>query len=135
MLGVDFDFNPVDRSKLFGQLLVDDIQLDNSSRGDKEPDQLGLIAGGYLVDIVRQTDLRVEYQRVSNWTFNQIHERNRYLNDSRPIGGALGNDYDLSRLEIIRWWNDRLHSSLKLSYYRLGEGRIEAAWTQPWVDA
>jgi len=135
MVGFDFDIVPVDRCRLYGQLLVDDIQLDNQNRGDKEPDQLGITAGGYLADLVPQLDLQIEYQRVSNWTFNQMHDRNRYLNDGRPIGAALGNDYDRGQLKLIRWWGGQLKSILNLSYYRQGEGRIDAEWTQPWVDA
>jgi hypothetical protein len=87
-----------------------------------------------MTDVVAHTDLEFQYERVNNWTFNQMHARNRYLNDGRPIGSALGNDYDLTSLRVIRWVRSDLQSSLKLSYYRQGEGRIDAPWTEPWVE-
>ncbi len=135
MVGFDFDVCPADGVQLYAQVLVDDIQLDNQSLGDQEPDQFGLLAGGYLTDMMSQVDLEVRYQRVTNWTFNQIHERNRYLNHGEPIGAVLGNDYDQISLKLMRWWEQLFAISLKLDYLRRGEGRIDAEWTQPWVDA
>lgn len=135
MVGFDFDINPTAGIQLYGQMLVDDIQLDNQSRGDKEPDQTGIVTGGYLTDILPQTDLELQYQRVSNWTFNQMYPRNRYLNDGAPVGDVLGNDYDQVSLKLTRWWEQQFAVSLNLSYLRQGEGRIDAEWTQPWIDA
>jgi hypothetical protein len=134
MVGFDFDVQPRNGLLLWGQMLVDDIQLDNQRQGDQEPDQFGLLVGGYVSDALRQTDLKFEYERVTNWTFNQMHARNRYLNDGRPIGSALGNDYDLTALSIIHWLKSDLQASLNYSYYRQGEGRIDAPFTQPWLD-
>jgi hypothetical protein len=134
MVGFDFDLQPGSGVLIYGQFLVDDLQVDNKTRGDQEPDQLGILGGGYLAGLLPQTDLQVEYQNVSNWTFNQLHERNRYLNDGRPIGAALGNDYDLAALKLIRWWSRFFQSSLRFSYYRQGEGRIDAPWTAAWIE-
>jgi hypothetical protein len=108
--------------------------LDDQSRADQEPDQYGLLLGGYLADLLPNTDIECEYERVTNWTFNQMHEQNRYLNDGRPIGTVLGNDYDLASVTVIHWWRDLLQSNLMFSYYRQGEGHIDTPWTEPWVE-
>ena len=134
IVGFDFDVQPRDGFLLWGQLLVDDVQIDDATQGDQEPDQLAFLVGGYAADVIRQTDIRFEYERVSNWTFNQMHARNRYLNDGRPIGSALGNDYDLTSLAIIHWLQSDLQTSLQFGYRRQGEGRIDAPFTQPWFD-
>ncbi|MEW5796789.1 MAG: capsule assembly Wzi family protein [Candidatus Zixiibacteriota bacterium] len=134
IVGFDFDAQPVEGLLVYGQLLIDDLQIDNKTRSDQEPAQLGILAGGYLADALVSTDLQFEYERVSNWTFNQMHARNRYLNDGRPIGSAQGNDYDMTTLRVIRWWREQLQTSLRFSYYRQGEGRVEADWTQPWTE-
>ena len=133
MVGLDFDFQS-GRMLLYGQFLIDDLQVDNQRQGDQEPDQIGVLGGGYWPSFIDKTDLKLEYERVSNWTFNQMHDWNRYLNDGRPIGDAIGNDYDRAVLEVIRWWQPRLNSTLHLSYTRRGEGRIEADFSQPWLD-
>jgi len=135
IVGFDFDIQPLTGLKTYGQLVLDDIQLDNKSRGDREPDEYGVLVGGYLADLWANTDIRFEYQRVTNWTFNQMHARNRYLNDGHPIGSVAGNDYDLAEVSLIYWWRELLQSSISLSYGRQGEGRIDAPWTQPWVES
>ena len=135
LVGFDFDTQLPSRLSLYGQLVLDDIQLDKKSSTDREPDQYGLIAGGYMADLWSNTDLQFEYERVTNWTFNQMHERNRFLNDGKPIGSVAGNDYDLASVKVIHWWRELFQSSLKLSYGRQGQGRIDAPWTQPWVES
>jgi capsule assembly protein Wzi len=134
MVGFDFSFKPKVGVKIYGQVLVDDLQLDNKVESDKEPDQIGLLGGGYFADVIANTDVRLEYSRVSNWTFNQRFARNRYLNDDRPIGGAPGNDYDLFELSIIGWPRQYFSVSANISYRRQGEGRVNADWTMPWLD-
>ena len=134
MVGLDFDYRPHDGIKLYGQWLVDDLQVDDETASDREPDQFGLVLGGYFADLLPQTDLRLEYTGVTNWTFNQMHERNRYLNDGDPIGAVRGNDYDELRLSLIRWFRPQLAASLDLGYYRQGEGRVSSEWSAPWVD-
>ncbi len=133
-VGFDFSFKPKAGVKIYGQVLVDDLQFDDKVESDKEPDQIGVLGGGYFADVIKNTDVRLEYSRVSNWTFNQRLERNRYLNDSEPIGGAWGNDYDLMELSVIRWFREYLSVSANLSYWRQGEGRVNAEWTMPWLD-
>ncbi|MCP4684434.1 MAG: capsule assembly Wzi family protein [bacterium] len=134
MVGFDFSFKPKAGIKLYGQVLVDDLQFDSRVESDKEPDQLGIVSGGYFADVIENTDVRLEYSRVSNWTFNQRFERNRYLNDGTPVGSALGNDYDRIELAVIRWLQDFLSVSANLSYWRQGEGRVDAEWTMPWLE-
>jgi len=133
-VGFDFSFKPKAGVKVYGQVLVDDLQLDDKVESDREPDQLGILGGVYLADLIDNTDIRLEYSRVSNWTFNQRFARNRYTNDGLPIGSAAGNDYDLLDLSVIRWLRDCLAVSANLSYRRQGEGRIEAEWTMPWLE-
>jgi hypothetical protein len=134
-VGFDFDTQPLSRLSLYGQLVLDDIQLDKKSQSDQEPDQYGLLFGGYLADLWTGTDIQFEYERVTNWTFNQMHERNRYLNDGHPIGSVLGNDYDFTSLKLIHWWRELLQSNFTFSYCRQGEGRVDAPWTQPWEES
>lgn len=133
-VGLDFDYFPRDGLKLYGQWLVDDIQLDNKTRGDNEPNEFGVLLGGYWADAVTNFDLRVEYTAVTNWTFNQMFERNRYLNDGEPLGAIRGNDYDEIALAAIYWWRSDVATRLNLGYVRQGEGRINAPFTNPWSE-
>ncbi len=132
-LGFDFTFKPKTGIKLYGQLLVDDFQIEKSNEGDNEPDQYAIHGGGYFVDLFGQLDIRAEYTRVTNWTFNQQYEHNRYINSNNPLADVLGNDYDQIKLSLSRWNNDNLKFSLNYVYLQLGEGSILTQWTAPWL--
>ena len=133
-MGFDWSVKPFAKTKLYGQLVVDDFQVDNSAQGDQEPNQYGLLIGGYVADVLPQFDIKAEYSRVTNWTFNQPLERNRIVvQDDVLIGGALGNDYDLVSMEVKRWLRTDLAANLHVGYLRQGEGSVTADWTAPWL--
>jgi hypothetical protein len=135
IVGLDFSFKPGTGIKLYGQLLVDDYQIEDKSRSDREPNEIGYIVGAYWADLAPELDATIEYNRVNNWTFNQALDRNRYLFRDQPIGGALGNDYDLVTLSLIKWFGDNLAMQADVGRIRQGEGSITAAWTAPWLAA
>lgn len=134
-LGFDFSVKPKAGVKLYGQLLVDDFQIDRKTQGDQEPDEMAFLAGAYLANLLPTLDLKAEYSRVTNWTFNQAHESNRYLFKNQLIGGALGNDYDLTEVSLIKWFEKDLATSLNFAYARQGEGCTTDEWTAPWLLA
>ncbi|UCE25518.1 MAG: hypothetical protein JSU74_05580, partial [Candidatus Zixiibacteriota bacterium] len=124
LIGFDYVLKPRLGVKLYGQLLIDDFQIDDRSQGDQEPNQYGIILGAQTVDLMPATDLELEYSRVANWTFNQALERNRYLFNSDLIGAATGNDYETWQLTCTRWLREYTAVSARLAYRRQGEGRV-----------
>lgn len=134
LAGLDFTAKPWNGLKLYGQLMIDDFQIEKSSQGDQEPDQYAVVAGLYAVNVFPQVDVRAEYSRVTNWTFNQVLERNRYLYNGKPLGAADGNDYDRMQVSAIRWLNEAFAVRVTTAYRRQGEGRITDDWTSPWLE-
>ncbi len=134
MIGFDFTFKPKTGYKLYGQLLIDDFQIDNREQQDQEPNEIGLIFGAHLVDLSPSFDLRIEYSKVTNRTFNQVHSRNRYLYHGQLLGGAMGNDYDHWSFELTRWLGSFLAASLMFDIHRQGEGRVADRWSSPWME-
>jgi hypothetical protein len=133
-IGLDFDYKPFERVKLYCQALVDDFQIDNETQGDREPNEIGLMFGVYSADIASGLDVKAEYTRVTNRTYNQGLSRNLYLYNGEPISAAHGNDFDLATLSLIGWLSDVTAASLNLRYARQGEGRVTDEWTTPWLD-
>jgi hypothetical protein len=133
-LGFDFAVKPGLGLKLYGQVLVDDYQIDDNVQSDQEPNEYGLLLGGYWADALPSMDLKAEYSKVTNRTFNQYHPRNRYLYKGNLIGGALGNDYDRWQLALFYWIDARLQVAANLSRCRQGEGRVDQTWDQPWLN-
>jgi len=134
-LGFDFSFKPVSGLKLYGQFLIDDLQIDNETQGDQEPAEIAFVVGGYAADLVVDgLDAELEYTRVTNWTFNQMLARNKYIFNGRPIGSVLGNDYDLFSFLLRRWFGNNTAIIARFGYYRQGECRVDAEWTSPWTQ-
>lgn len=133
-LGFDFDWYIKNRCKLYGQLMVDDMQVDNEAVGDQEPDEIGYQIGIHSIDLFRRFDIRVEYLKITNRTYNQKQPRNRYENRGALIGHAFGPDGDRLEVAITRWFGIDKRCSLDLSYQRNGEGRYNDIWTEPWED-
>jgi hypothetical protein len=134
-LGFDFTYKPTGGLKIYGQLLVDDFQIENELPGDQEPNEIALQIGFYKLNLMAGVDIRAEYERVTNRTFNQIFERNRYLYHGQLISGARGNDYDKINLSADRWLSEFRLVKVNLSYLRQGEGRVSGDWTEPWLDS
>ncbi|HEX2897052.1 MAG TPA: capsule assembly Wzi family protein [candidate division Zixibacteria bacterium] len=133
-VGLDFDYVPRNGLRFFGQFLIDDIQIEHKTQGDQEPNEIGLLVGTHWVNAFKNTDAKVSYTRVTNRTYNQGNERNRYTHDGQLLSGALGNDYDQWSLQLLRWIGNDLNAGLNLAYTRQGEGRVTDPWTTPWLN-
>ena len=134
-LGIDADWWPVAGVNVYGQFLIDDFQIENNTQGDQEPNELGWILGTHLVDQIPGWDLRLQWDKVANRTYNQKLPRNRYLNQNRPLGHPLGNDFELYQVHLSRWWAGSNFLRMSGLLRRSGEGSILAPWTEPWLQA
>ncbi len=132
--GLDFDYLPKNGVRLYGQLLIDDIQIENKSQGDQEPNEIGLLLGTHWVNAFKNTDIKTSYTRVTNRTYNQGNSRNRYLHDGELLSAALGNDYDQWSLSIVRWFGQAMNAGINFSLTRQGEGSVTDVWTTPWLN-
>ncbi|MEW5922512.1 MAG: capsule assembly Wzi family protein [Candidatus Zixiibacteriota bacterium] len=133
-LGLDFDWYIRNRHKLYGQLMVDDMQVDDEAAGDQEPDEIGWQIGFNSIDLFNRFDLSLEYLKITNRTYNQKLPRNRYENRGELIGHAFGPDGDRLQMMVTHWFGFERKISLDLSYQRRGEGRYDDTWTEPWED-
>ncbi|UCB52160.1 MAG: hypothetical protein JSV10_09265 [Candidatus Zixiibacteriota bacterium] len=133
----DFNLRPKRDVLLYGEFLIDDLQIEKKSQGDKEPNELAYFGGLSVLDPfgLRATEINAEYMRINNWTYNQVEERNRYLNRNRLLGNPLGPDTDRIRLSFSRWLRRGLKSTLSYQKTRSGEGSVNSPWSQPWMTA
>ena len=134
-LGMDFNFRPIKDLKFYGELLIDDIQIENKSKTDKEPDELGYTGGVSLINILLPgMGFNFEYQKITDWTYNQDKPYNRYLHKEKTLGSKLGPDADIFNCSISGWIAQGLRFGLSYSFVRKGQGRIDAQWTEPWLN-
>ena len=136
ILGFDFFWLPLRGYGMYGQLIIDDFQIDHQSRGDKEPNEIGLMCG--LLKSGRphsfSPDIKLEYVRIANRTYHQSQPRNRYLFRNKLLGHPLGPDADSLSLLLRFWPSVKQYTELELSFTRHGEGSIYAPWDEPWLD-
>lgn len=135
IVGFDFTSLPGWGTALYGQVIVDDIQLDDKSQGDQEPNEWGVMAGLFKAGRVGSwyPDLRLEYVRLTNRTYHQLYPRNRYLYHDKPPGHPLGPDADSLALTARFWPEGNTWIECELAYRRHGEGSLQAPWDEPWM--
>jgi hypothetical protein len=137
ILGMDFTCLPAGGMGIYGQFIVDDVQIDNQEPGDKEPAEWGMMAG--VITAGRPgtavPDIRLEYTRLTNRTYHQRDPCNRYLYRNQLIGHPLGPDADSLSLAIRFWPTDYFYSEVEGAYRRKGEGSIRSSWDEPWLLA
>jgi hypothetical protein len=122
---------------LYGDLLIDDIQIEKSGPGDLEPNEYGFMAGLRWADpfSLQGADFSSEYTRITNRTFNgQGGPWEKWLHRNEPIAHFLGNDFD-RWLTGFSWWpRPAWRVACTIDLRRRGEGRIEKAFDSPWMD-
>ena len=133
----DFNLRPKRDVVFYGELLIDDMQIEKKTKEDQEPNELGYSGGFSLLDILglKGTELNTEYTRINNWTYNQKEEYNRYLNQKKLLGNPLGPDTDNFRARLSAWLRRGLKSEITYQKRRSGEGRVDSPWSKPWTSA
>jgi hypothetical protein len=134
LLGLDICYYLSNRYKFFAQLLVDDYQIDDEDQSDQEPDEIAYSLGFHSLDLLGLFDLKGEYLKIANRTYNQILQRNRYVNRGEIIGDNFGPDGDRVSFSLVKWFSPDKRLALQFIYQRRGEGRVDDLWDQPWME-
>lgn len=136
MLGIDYTALLGKGISTYGQLLVDDFQIDDKSQGDQEPNEYGIMAGIFKTGRIGTflPDIKAEYVRITNRTYHQYDPRNRYLYQNKLIGHPLGPDADSLSLTLRFWPNKQFFAEIEVAYRRHGEGSVFKPWDAPWAD-
>ena len=133
---VDFIARPVDRLEVYGQLLIDDIQVEKTGSGDLEPNEIGYMLGGVIADplSLHGTSFGLEYTRVANRTYNTANNWEKFMHRNQLLAHFLGNDFDRWVVYSNLYLGRNFQTSLALDLRRHGEGRVEGKFDTPWQD-
>jgi hypothetical protein len=136
-LGFDFILLPGKGTNIYGQLLVDDFQIDSHSTGDNEPAEVGFLFGIFKASRIGSIipDLNLEYVRITNRTYHQRDPRNRYLFRNKLTGHPLGPDADSISIKARFWPEKALYAEIEVAYRRKGEGSIYGPWDESFIFA
>ena len=133
---INFAFMPKRGIFIYGDLMIDDIQIEKTGPGDLEPNEVGYIIGVNVADPMGIFGLDVygEYTRITNRTYNTLQPWEKWLHRNQPIGHFLGNDFDRTIAGFNYWPRPQYRFSIEHEKRRRGEGRIEKPFDTPWMD-
>jgi hypothetical protein len=121
-MGADFIWWPCDATRVFGELLIDDFQIDFVS----ELQQIGFDLGVSRLGFGRLERLRIDlqYTMVKNYVYGQRVDHNVLTYNGVVIGSSLGPDSDRFRYSAAYAVSRDLTVALGGIYRRRGEGRV-----------
>lgn len=122
VISSDLDLTLLDNLEFYGELLIDDAQpFSYSWRSWKN--KFGLLLGGYWVDpfSLPDTDVRLEYAFVNQYTYTHREPINIYTHFKSIIGHQIGGDADNLWLNLKHWFTANLATSLTYELERHGE--------------
>lgn len=134
MLYLDMDWHPWKNWKFYGELLIDDYQLEETVPGDLEPNEVGVILGFQKSGFPGVSGMTVgaEFVRVTNRTYNSNLDWEKYVHYNRPIGYYLGNNFDQWHFTADYWFPKKIKFGLAFDYIQKGEGAVLDQWDEPW---
>jgi hypothetical protein len=121
---LDFVARPKLGLELYGQLLVDDVQIEKTRRGDLEPNEVAYLMGAEIADPLRAggASVGLEYTRVANRTYNTVQPWEKFLHRHRPLAHFRGNDFDRWLLCANMYAEGKVQMFLITELQRRGEG-------------
>jgi len=118
----------------YGQLLLDDIQLESETSLDNEPAEWGWLAGLRWAGMDGLLGAGLTYQGVTHRTYNATDSTYRYTSYGLPLGSALGNDGDQWQVDVALWPAGGLRLEAFGRYRRQGEGRVQAVFDTSYLN-
>ncbi|MBN2201630.1 hypothetical protein JW777_06750 [bacterium] len=132
---VDVLAYPGRNMKLYGSLLIDDIQVEKTGPGDLEPNEIGWLAGFEWSDPFAAPGMSLygEYSRVTNRTYKTAYPWETAVFRNRPLGHPEGNDFDLLTLGCTGWLSESVRLEVFWKSIRKGEGGLFTPFDTPWM--
>ena len=125
---------PTRNWQVYTSLLIDDIQIESAEVDDMEPNEIGWILGTKWADPfdVYGLTLLGEYALVTNRTYNTPMPLETFVHRNKPLGHALGNDFDHWQFGCQYILKNNVWLQLNYLRTRQGEGSLYTAFDTPW---
>ena len=134
----DLDFFLLRNLEFYGELLMDDFQPNYGLRSPFNwGSKWGILLGFYYVDPfsifsplgrgrgwVTDTDLRVEYTFINQYTYTHEPMDTTYTHYDAVIGHHIGADADDLFIDVRHWFTDKLRVAIGYELERHGEGDV-----------
>jgi len=132
--------------QFWGELLVDDYQINKEKKSDLEPNEIGIVVGIQKLGFPFANSVAwLEYTRITNRTYQTPKPEETYTHRGFPIGHYLGNDFDLLQFHYEQKLGKSINVSyfspeetklyLNLGYLREGANGMDTPFDTPWEDS
>ncbi len=112
--------------RLYAEFINDDITVfDKSGNPNKYAFQVG--SSWHSMKLLRRVG--IEYTHVSRYIYGHEDLMNQHTYYEDPLGWPWGNDQDVFNVHAIFRPSGSLSSRAEITYWILGQGRIEDSWT------
>lgn len=120
--GLDFTWYAMPGMKVYGELLIDDFQIDFISEAQQLGFNIGIVELGRLIS--KYLQIKVDYTQIRNTVYGQNKIYNIFTNSGVIIGSSLGTDADRLRYALTYHATPYLNISAGGEIRRKGEGNI-----------
>ncbi|MDZ7336963.1 MAG: capsule assembly Wzi family protein [candidate division KSB1 bacterium] len=127
---IDFSCYPKPGLQAYGQILVDDVQVEREYPGDLEPPEWGWLLGCRA--FIWHAFVEAEYASITNRTYKTAAGFTRYTHRNDPLGYYRGSDMDQLWFRGNYWLGSSLRFQVHALYLRQGEGRMDKPFDTPW---
>ena len=113
--------------EFYGELLMDDFYPNYGLRSPFNwGSKWGILLGFYYVDpfSIPDTDLRIEYTFVNQYTYTHEPMDTTYTHYDAVIGHHIGADADDLFIDVRHWFTDKLRMAIGYELERHGEGDV-----------
>jgi hypothetical protein len=136
MLYADLYLKFVPTFNVYGELLIDDFQIDHSQKADLEPNEIAFLLGFEGVNAFDRVDWWAEIIQIRNRTYNVPNRRpwEKFLHRGLSIAHPVGNDFRLFSIMIESWILSDLKVYSNFTLIHQGEGTITGVFDEPWMS-
>ncbi|MGH8003886.1 MAG: capsule assembly Wzi family protein, partial [Limisphaerales bacterium] len=123
---IDWSVTPFKNFAHYGELLIDDFQIDCISGDCSEPQQIGVRLGLLASSLgpYKNNSLNLEYSRINNYVYGQNRYYNLYLYHGVPIGAPQGPSSDYLLLRYRQYFSKSFEAGFSVEYRRRGQDSI-----------
>lgn len=139
-LGLDLSVFWPKGVNIYGQLMIDDWQVDHKTKTDLKPNlyaiQSGVRASNILQGLrVSGTDFSLQYSMAGNRVYNEYNwaSYQKLLLRNYPIANPYGDDFWDLDLSISQWLSYEWKLTVELTHVEHGSSNIYSFYTMPWL--
>ncbi len=126
---------------LYGDLMIDDWQVDHKVQADLKPDLYAFDLGARLSNIlgsfgVTGTDLGLQYRMVRNRVYNEYNWSSfeKLMLRNHPIANPFGDDFWNIDLRLSQWLTYDWEVGVEVMHIEHGDENVYGSYTMPWLD-